>query len=77
MRSRTKVHNKSLTIEPLNDNPGPGQYESLQSIRKFSKIDNSMHGNLNFSLDKSRRFPNFSTFHKYIDNRIPGPATYS
>lgn len=59
MASRTKIHNKSLTIEPLNDNPGPGQYQSIESI-KFSKVEGSIQGNLNFSLDKSKRFPNFS-----------------
>lgn len=59
MGSRTKLINKSMTIEPQNNNPGPGDYDNINNVLIHNS---SEYGNLKFSADRSRRFPNYGFF---------------
>ena len=54
MGSRTKLLNKSMTIDPQNNNPGPGDYANSWGLQ-----NNSQSANIRFSADKSQRFPNY------------------
>lgn len=56
MGSRTKILDKSMTIDALNDNPGPSDYRNPEINNKSTKI---LGGSLkiNFSASKSKRFP--------------------
>lgn len=56
--SRTKILNKSLTIEALNDNPGPGSYENIEMASK-SSTPLSGYVKLSYSPSRSKRFPNY------------------
>ncbi len=56
LRQKTKIMDKSMTIEPLNTNPGPGSYlnpelESKPSFKIISKFQNLSYGQA-----RSRRF---------------------
>ena len=58
MRKKTKILDKSATIEPQNINPGPGTYENPEiqygsTASRFTKIS--------YSLGKSHRFMNPGT----------------
>lgn len=48
-----------MTIEPQNNNPGPGDYDNINNILIHNS---SEYGNLKFSADRSRRFPNYGFF---------------
>ena len=58
MRPKTKIINKTLTLEPQNSNPGPGDYNNpeLNYASRSSKFSHISYGT-----SKSQRFITEST----------------
>ena len=74
MRRKTKILDKTQTIDPQNINPGPGTYENPEiqygsTASRFSKIS--------YSSGRSGRFMNPGNHYVDVDNKVPGPATYN
>ena len=63
MRQKTKVHDKSMTIDAQTTTPGPGNYENPEIDMNRSSFSSKFQ-RLSFSPGKSGRFNSFSiAFH--------------
>lgn len=56
MREKTRVHDKTRTIQPQNSNPGPADYENNPEMSKT--LYSSHFSRIGYSNSKSKRFLN-------------------
>lgn len=70
LRSRTKIQERSMTLDPETNNPGPGTYKGADApkVSKFNKIS--------YSTSRSKRFSSDGTNNFYVDNKVPGVGKY-
>lgn len=73
MRERTRVHDKTRTIEPQNANPGPERYENNPEMSKT--LYSSHFSRIGYSNSKSRRFLNPGTSFPTQTTACPGQPT--
>ncbi len=65
MRSKTRTLDKTMSIEPQNNNPPPGNYENPEALSPSGRYTVSKHkgtGATTFNPRRSIRFFEFSNF---------------
>lgn len=66
MRKKLPVINKTMSIDPQNNNPGSGRYENPESLSPTGRYSVSKHKGTGATLFNPKRSTRFFEFSMYI-----------
>jgi hypothetical protein len=66
IRTRTRLLDKKMTLDPQNNNPGPGEYEDPEALSSKGKYSVSKHHGVGAPILSSKSPKRFSDFSKCL-----------